>query len=248
LTLAAKATEPAESEFGAAVQLAPFVVKGRQLSISIHARTEPDRRYAEKFAKEVVEIAYETLDDSTGNGLVVIGREGEPHPVAVIRKFLALAAAGSLGPAVAAKTGELIAQIEDWKAMFRLDETHQPEGEGFKLTFDLLVPALPLPLEGLSSKLYQLSWAENFDDARIEKKLRSLTPADLEDDELSRYDWVFYLPPRNSFNPVMKEVMKEAIRQEKSGCSNARRCEALWLCLSPCSSRWSRPCGKGRCL
>src|SRR6478752_1648045 len=161
---------PPAAEFGTDVQLAPFVVNGKKLSISIHARTPADRRYAEGFAEDVVAIAYETLGDTTGAGLVVMGREGEPHPVIVMRKFLAMAAAGELDPAVAAKAGELTALMADWKATFRLDEPAEGE-QGFKLTFDMVVPALPLPLEGMSAKLYQLSWAEDFDDARIDQKL-----------------------------------------------------------------------------
>src|SRR5687768_5300257 len=41
------------------VQLAPFVVNGKQLAISIHARSGKDRRYAETFAEEVVKVVYE---------------------------------------------------------------------------------------------------------------------------------------------------------------------------------------------
>ena len=215
LTAAAGAAGKADPAFGDAVQLAPFVVNGKKLSISIHARTQSDRTYAEKFAEEVVGIAYETLGKSTGAGLVIIGREGEPHPVVVIRKFLAMAAAGQLDPVVAAKANELIMKLAGWKAMLHLDE--DPGEKGFKLTFDMIVPALPLPLEGVASKLYQLSWAEDFDDARIERKLRSLTVADLESDALSKYDWVFYLPPRNAYVGVQDEVMKQAVKHEKMG-------------------------------
>ena len=207
---------PPAAEFGADVQLAPFVVKGKKLSISIHARTPADRRYAEEFAEEVVAIAYETLGGSTGAGLVVMGREGEPHPVIVMRKFLAMAAAGQLDPAVAAKAGELTTLMADWKATFRLDEPAEGE-EGFKLTFDMVVPALPLPLEGMSAKLYQLSWAEGFDDARIEQKLRSLTTAGLEGEALSQYDWVFYLPPKNAYLQVQTDIIKLAVKKEKIG-------------------------------
>ena len=217
LTAATAAAEKKpDPAFGDAVQLAPFVVNGKKLSISIHARTPSDRGYAEKFAEEVVGIAYETLGKSTGAGLVIVGREGEPHPVVVMRKFLALAAAGQLDPAVATKAGELTARMADSKAMYNLDQP--PDGEkGFKLTFDLLLPALPLPLEGMASKLYQLSWAEGFDDARIEQKLRALTLADLAGDALSKYDWVFYLPPRNAFKGVEDEVIKQAVQHEKMG-------------------------------
>ena len=42
------AMEKSESAFGKDVQLAPFVVNGRKLSISIHARTKSDRSYADR--------------------------------------------------------------------------------------------------------------------------------------------------------------------------------------------------------
>src|SRR4051812_49811296 len=122
-TVSVRAADKAPAAFGDAVQLAPFVVKGEKLSISIHARTNADRAYASKFAEEVVGIAYETMEgESTGAGLVIIGREGEPHPLSVIRKFLALAAAGQLDPGVTAKRGDLEAKMKEWKAMMRLDQ------------------------------------------------------------------------------------------------------------------------------
>jgi hypothetical protein len=218
------AAEPATpGEFGKDIQLAPFVVKGEKLSISVHARTAADRRYATEFAEDVVGIAYETMDKSTGSGLVIVGREGEPHPVVVIRKFLAMAAAGQLDPVVAANADALKAKMADWERILGLgddekedDDDHDPEKE-MRITFDMIVPALPLPLEGVASKLYQLSWAEGFDDARVEKKLRLLTVADLESDALSKYNWVFYLPPRNAYVGVQNAVMKEVMQKQKMG-------------------------------
>lgn len=211
---AADKTLPA---FGDAVQLAPFVVNGKKLTISIHARNDPDRAYALKFAEEVVGIAYEAMDgESTGSGLVIIGKEGEPHPIVVIRKFQDLAAAGQLDPGVIAKLGDLEAKMKEWKAIMKLDEPPD-DAEGFKITFDMIVPALPLPLEGIASKLYQLSWAEGFDEKRVEQRLRALTVADLEGDALSKYDWVFYLPPRNAYVGVQDAVVKGAIAKEKMG-------------------------------
>jgi hypothetical protein len=236
LNLPVGAAENAEPEFGTDVQLAPFVVNGREFSISIHARTKSDRRYAEKFAEEVAETAYETMGDSKGNGLVIIGREGEPHPMTVFTKFLEMAGAGKLDPAVAAKAEELTAMIADLKTISRMDEDQEAEtlevpdeheGTGkhekveeemvVKLSFEMVLPALPLPLEGMGSKLYQLSWAEGFDDARIEQKLRALTLAELESDALSKFSWVFYLPPRDAYIGVQKEMMKEAAKQMKIG-------------------------------
>lgn len=225
------ATEPVTGEFGKSIELAPFVVKGKPLSVSIHARTKGDRRYAEKFAEEVVEIAYETLGDSTGRGLVIMGREGEPHPVLVIRQFLALADSGTLDPAVAARAGELTALMTGWKKMLNLDE--DPKEQGFKLTFDMIMPALPLPLDGLASQLYQLSWAEEFDDARIARKLQALTEAGLGSDGLAKYDWVFYLPPRNVYKGVQADVIKQAVAHEKIGLFKRAALKSALFVASP---------------
>jgi hypothetical protein len=207
----------AGEDFGKDVQLAPFVVKGQRLSISIHARTKGDRKYAEAFAEDAVGIAYETMGKSTGAGLVIVGREGEPHPVVVIRKFLAMSAAGQLDPAVAAKTRELVELMDRWKATLNIDQDAEDDEKDFKITFDMIMPALPLPLEGLASKLYQLSWAEGFAEAKVDQKLRALTLADLESDALAKYDWVFYLPPRNAYVGVQNAVMNEVMQKEKMG-------------------------------
>lgn len=240
LMATASSAQKTESSFGDAVQLAPFVVEGETLSISIHARTKQDRRYAEKFAEEVVQIAYYTMGNSTGAGLIIIGQKGEPHPQIIFNKFLAMATAGQLDPAVAPKADELFATFSDLKEMMQLDEEEEhdtetgsdanngedpsdaddenlPENKKFKITFEMLLPALPLPLEGLGSKLYQLSWAEGFDDARIDQRLRSLTANQLESDELAKFDWVFYLPPRDAYLGVQKYVMKQGLKQNEIG-------------------------------
>ncbi|HTO02472.1 MAG TPA: hypothetical protein VL069_02165, partial [Opitutus sp.] len=167
----------AASEFLPAVQLAPFVVKGEPLSVSIHARSRADRQYAERFAEEVIEVAYETLEGSVGAGLVIMGKEGEPHPVFVFRRFLAMAEAGELDPAVANSAVELVAMMQKWKSGMGGGDNNP--NDGVKLDFDLIVEALPLPLEGVGAKLYQLAWAVDFDDARVAHALRSLTAADL---------------------------------------------------------------------
>lgn len=219
------AAEPAGGDFGKDVQLAPFVVKGQKLSISIHARSNSDRRYGTEFAEDVVGVAYETMQKSTGSGLVIVGREGEPHPVVMMRKLMAMADAGQLDPAVAEKARALEAQFKSWKAIMNIDDDNKEKEKdkdddkekGFKITFDLIMPALPVPLEGVGAKLYQLAWAEGFDDAKLEAKLRSLTLADLESDTFAKYDWVFYLPPRNAFDPVLDSIMTQGMKAEKMG-------------------------------
>src|SRR5256885_1323897 len=50
------ATSPAKDEFAGLVKLAPFVVNGKSLAISIYARTRSDRRYGEEFSGEVAKV------------------------------------------------------------------------------------------------------------------------------------------------------------------------------------------------
>ncbi|HWA86064.1 MAG TPA: hypothetical protein VG710_07585, partial [Opitutus sp.] len=221
-----------DANFGDDVRLAPFVVNGKALSIAIHARTAADRKYGEQFATDVVQIAYETMGKSTGAGLVIVGREGEPHPILVLRKFQAMAADGRIDPAVAAKVGDLGAMMAEWKSMLHFDDP-QPGEKAFKMTLDMVLPALPLPLEGATSKLYQLSWAEDFNDARVEQRFRSLTVADLESNALSKYDWVFYLPPRHAFKRVEADIIREAIKHEKMGLFRRAALHSAAFVLKP---------------
>lgn len=208
------AAEPASEAFGKDIQLAPFVVNGAPLSVSIHARTKADRRYGEKFADEVVRIAYETLGDSTGKGLVIVGAEGEPHPIYFFRKFLAMAQAGQLDPGVAESAGEVEGMIKKMQGIVKIDPG---PAEQMGITFETFVPALPMPLEGAAARLYQLAWAEKFDEVRVEQKLKTLTRADLARDKLGRYDWVLYLPTQGATARVFKEVINKAMAAQKMG-------------------------------
>lgn len=211
--LAGADAEPAP-EFGKDVQLAPFVVQGKPLTVAIHARTKGDRRYAEKFADEVVEVAYETLGDSTGKGLVIVGAKGEPHPVLLMRKFIAWSEAGRIDPGLAPAAAQMKAALGHVQDKFKIDDE---ESARMGITFETFMPALPMPLVGPASPLYQLAWAEGFDDARIERRLLMLTLAELERDQLMRYDWVFYLPPRSATGPVLKELMDKAMKGQNMG-------------------------------
>lgn len=196
------------------VQLAPFVVNGQQLAISIHARTGRDRRYARDFSEEVVKVVYEAVTPSTGKGLVIIGRKGEPHPIFVFRQFLALAQAGRLDPAVAARGPELVATLDRWREV-----VNEEKGQGGKedLEFEKIVTALPLPLAGIGAKLYQIAWAEGFDPGKLEAKLCALRAADLEDHLFTHFDWVFYLPPKNAFDHVLDELVADAVKEDGAG-------------------------------
>jgi hypothetical protein len=206
--------EPVKGEFGKAIQLAPFVVNGKPLSVAIHARTKGDRRYAEKFADEVVEVACEAIGDTTFKGLVIVGAKGEAHPVTFFRKFLALSQAGQLDPSLAEAAAEVASGLKTLEGKFKIDDE---EARKMGITFDTFQPAMPLPLPGVTSRLYQLAWAERFDDARIEQKLKSLTRTELEQDELSRYDWVFYLPPQSASAQVLNDLIAKALKKEKVG-------------------------------
>ncbi len=208
----AKDTAPAD-EFSRLVRMEPFIVKGKQLSISIHARSAGDRRYALNFAEVVIKVVCEAgVTNETGKGLVIIGRKGEPHPIHVFRKFLALAEAGRLDPAVAARGPELSALIDHW----RKDADRDRDTED--LEFEKIVTALPLPLQGTGAKIYQLAWAEKFDNAKVEARLRALTLPDLERRDLfARYDWAFYLPPRTAFDKGLDDLIAEALKEEDPG-------------------------------
>jgi hypothetical protein len=204
----------ADDAFGKDIQLAPFVVKGKPISVSIHARTKGDRRYAEKFADEVVEIAYETLGDSTGRGLVIVGTEGEPHPIHFFRRFLEMARAGQLDPSLQESVGQLDTALKKVNEKFKIDGE---ENARMGITFDTFLPALPLPLPGAAAQLYQLAWAEGFDDAQIAQRVKTLTRADLQREEFTRYDWVLYLPPHSATGPVIKDLLNKGIKGQKMG-------------------------------
>lgn len=208
-----------EAEFGADVELAPYVVRGEQLAVSIHARSARDRKYAEAFSGEVMKVVHEGVTPCTGKGLVIIGAKGEPHPVAVFRRFQELAASGQLRPELAARAGELKESLDAWKRSFDDGEgdSFEAESAAVDLEFDRILNALPLPLEGVGAKLYQIAWAERFDDARLEARFKSLGADDLQRDVFARFDWVFYLPARGALEGVISDMLDQAIKEEDMG-------------------------------
>jgi len=104
---------------------------------------------------------------------------------------------------------------------------------GVDMDFEKIVMALPLPLEGLGAKLYQLAWFENFDDGRVEAKLRALHPADLEGSLFSHFDWVFYLPPRGAFDQVLDGIIADALKEEKAGFFARTAVKGVMLIVKP---------------
>lgn len=224
-------------DFGPLVKLAPFVVNGQQLSVSIHARSERDRRYAAGFAEEVMKVVAESVTTETGRGLVIIGKKGEPHPFRVFRKFLALADAGKIDATVAAHRPELEASLRRWQDAVEVDSPPAEGGkhqEGGDLEFEKIVNALPLPLAGIGAKFYQLAWAEKFDDAKVEARLRALRAEDLERRDLfARFDWVFYLPPKGAFDKVLDELVAEALKDEETGFFARTMVKGVMLVVKP---------------
>ena len=222
----------AKDEFMPLVKLAPFVVKGQSLQISIYARTNSDRKYGEKFAGEVVKVVYEAVTESTGRGLVIIGAKGEPHPIFVFRKFLELAKAGKLDPALAAQAPELSTMMDRWERM--LSEGKDKDDGDMDLDYEKIVTALPLPLEGVGAKLYQLAWEEKFDSAKVEARLRALQPGNLERRDLFKhFDWVFYLPPKGAFDKVLDDIIAQALNQEDVGFFGRIAVKSVLLVLKP---------------
>ncbi|MDA1068913.1 MAG: hypothetical protein O3C43_20700 [Verrucomicrobia bacterium] len=203
------------SDFQAFVELAPFEVVDQHLTISVFARSKADRRYAESFAEEVVDITYATLGKSTGYGLVIVGDETEPHPMFVYKIFLRMAREKRIRMELVPSADELERMIQEWEDKVEFDERDGGGEDGIDIEFETLVPALPLPLEGVASKLYQIAWVEAFDERRVEQRLEALTLEELESDELSFYDWVFFLPHRAAFSKVLDEVIPIYMEQKK---------------------------------
>ena len=232
--LAAAQPDRPKDDFMPFVQLAPFVINGQRLAISIHARTKKDRRYAEVFSEEVAKVVNEAVTPETGKGLVIIGAKGEPHPIFVFRKFLALAQEGNLDPAVAARAPELTGMLNHWQDGMSAGQTIHVDADGdADLEFDKIVTALPLPLEGVGAKLYQLAWGEGFADAKVEARLRALRAGDLEGNLFARFDWVFYLPPRGAFEQVLDEIIADALKQEKEGFLARTAVKGAMLLVKP---------------
>ncbi len=200
-----------ESDFLPAIEMSPFVVEGDSSAIFVHARSRGDRRYAEKFAEDVVQVTYDSLGQSTGRGLVIIGRKNEPHPLFVFQKFIAMADAGQLDESLMPFAEETRAKLAEWEDEVDVDDADMD------LTFDMVAELLPLPLDGPGSKLYQWAWLEKFDMDAVEQRFGQLQPEDFESDQLATYDWVFYLPPKSAVHRVIKRVIPKVMEAEDMG-------------------------------
>ena len=229
ICLAGDTRGPAGGEFAPDVELAPFVVNGEALSISIHARSKQDRRYAERFAEEVIAVAHETLERSTGRGLVIVGRDGEPHPLRVFRRFCELYDRGELDASWSAAVAELKAKSTEWQRQTSGgDQEKAPP-----IDFDQVMDAVPVPLEGAASKIFQIAWAEKFDAARVDARFRALNGADLSNDKLADYHWVFYLPPKQAFDRALKSILPTLMAHEKMGLFKRAAIRSALVVLRP---------------
>ena len=73
------------------------------------------------------------------------------------------------------------------------------------------------PLREVGADLYLLAWQEDFGAARIEKRFASLSSKDFEKSEFKEFDYIFYLPPSDAIDKVIKQTLPEFFRSQKIG-------------------------------
>lgn len=216
-------------------ELKPFTVEGSgEIQISIYARSGSDRRYGTRFAHSVVEAAYVTLEKNPGRGLVIIGDAGEPHPLGFFERFLSVVRSRDDDPELARHASELEANLRQWKATsgIRLDEDDS-EAADFGIDMEQLLAAFPMPLEGVAADLYLLGWRQRFEPESVERELRSLSSADLQGGAFEPFDWVFYLPPRETLDQVLKTVVPAVMKKEGLGIFKRAMARAAIFAFKP---------------
>lgn len=196
------------------VELEPFVIEEEQLAVSVYARTNGDRKYAVRFAEEVLGYTFESLNEDPGYGLVIVGEKGEPHPMFVFYQFLKMSEEGLLDPELQPAVEELTETIQEWKDNANPDKKSDNGKEVYKPDFDTTIRAMPFPLEGVGSKLYQIAWVEAFDEERIDMRLKNLTQEDLDSDDLSAFDWVFFLPHKGELGKLLDKSIDDYLEHK----------------------------------
>ncbi|MCH6257655.1 hypothetical protein MLD52_13940 [Puniceicoccaceae bacterium K14] len=200
------------------IELDPIVVKSEEFSISIFAEKNATESYAERFSHSVVEVAYGTLEKSTGQGLVIAGEKNNPHPFIVIHTFLDLDENGLIQEELSPTAEQLRVLLKKWEELTQSDDPeNDPENEDVLIGFEDIANAFPVPLEGVASDLYLATWTENTMKDQLKDRLKNLTLADLTKYKQDKYDWVFYLPPRSSVNKALKKVIPMAMKEAKLG-------------------------------
>ncbi len=204
-------------EFEDFYELEPITIVGEAIPITVFARTGGDRRYATHFAHNVVEVAYDTLQGSPGAGLVIIGRSGEPHPIRLLESFMEKARRDGASPELARIADELDETVSKWREKIDFDIGSDNSEEDFPIDSNKLVDAFPIPLPQLAAKLYLIAWKEDFDPERVDLRFDKLTAKELREQEFEEFQWVFYLPPKNALNKVIKEVLPVAFKEANLG-------------------------------
>ncbi len=198
-------------------ELETVTIVGEAIPITIFARSGGDRRYATRFAHNVVEVAYDTLQGSPGPGLVIIGQSGEPHPIRLLESFMEKARRDGASPELARIADELDEAVGKWREKIDFDVDSDQSEEDFPIDVNQLIDAFPIPLPQLAAKLYLVAWKEDFDPERVDLRFDKLTAEELREQEFEEFQWVFYLPPKNSLNKVIKEILPVAFKEADLG-------------------------------
>ncbi|MDQ8200243.1 hypothetical protein QEH56_18920 [Pelagicoccus enzymogenes] len=188
-------------------ELEPFQVVGDEIPITVFARSGGDRRYATQFAHKVVEVAYDTLEKSPGPGLVIIGKSGEPHPITLLESFMAKAKRDGAPVELRQIANELEESVSKWREKIDFDMGDDEGEEEMPIDINKLIDAFPIPLPHMAAQLYLLAWELDFDPERFDLRLSELTADELKQQNFQEFRWIFYLPPKNTLNKVLKEVL-----------------------------------------
>lgn len=211
----ANAQSSKRPDFSDYYELEPFQVTGEEIPITVFARNSGDRRYAARLAHKVVEVAYLTIESSPGSGLVIMGKSGEPHPLFIFERFLERSKAEDAPPEMKRLGEELDKTLNAWEEKIHFEDEGGDEEMPFEM--ETVIPAFPIPLNGIAAELYLLAWQEEFDTKRVDQRLSSLSVEDLEASQFSEFNWIFYLPPKNALNKALKEILPAAMKAEKMG-------------------------------
>lgn len=209
-----------EPQFSDFYELEPFEVTGEEIPITIFARNGGDRAYGTRFAHQVVEMAYQTLERSPGSGLLIVGKLGETHPITLFERFKERSLAEDASPELKAISSKIEEDFGKWQENIDINLTGA-KASGAETEIDLdpqaLVNAFPIPLPATAAQLYVLAWERRFDPEQFEKLLSQIKAEDLESDAFEEFTWVFYLPPRKSVNVIIKEALPAVFEAENLG-------------------------------
>ncbi|MDQ8188332.1 hypothetical protein [Pelagicoccus sp. SDUM812002] len=188
-------------------ELEPIQIVGQEIPITVFARSGGDRSYATRFAHKVIEVAYDTLEKSPGPGLVIMGKSGEPHPIKLLENFMAKAKREEAPAELRQIADELEKSIGEWREKINFDMENDDDGEELPVDINQLIDAFPMPMPPMAAQLYLVAWELDFDPERFDLRLAEITADELRQQDFDEFRWVFYLPPKNTLNKVLKEVL-----------------------------------------